>query len=94
MTFPTDTHTHVRTHTTQGPTDEEDGEGDEEQEDVGHQVEGVHEAAVVEHAQRHAVGAVALLAAERQGHAAARLPRKPRGGGQHTTTQHKTATHS
>lgn len=53
------------------PTDEEDGEGDEEQEDVGHQVKGVHEAAVVEHAQRHAVGVVALLAAaERQGHAA------------------------
>lgn len=48
---------------TEGPTDEEDGEGDEEQEDVRHQVEGIHEAAVVEHAQRHAVGVVTLLAA-------------------------------
>lgn len=52
------------------PTDEEDGEGDEKQEDMGDQVDGVHEAAIVEDAMRHAVGVVTLFtAAERQGHA-------------------------
>lgn len=57
------------------PTNEEDGEGDEEQEDVGDQVEGVHEAAIVEHALLHAVGVDAsvvdasVVAAKRQGHA-------------------------
>jgi len=56
------------------PTDEEDGEGDEEQEDVGHQVEGVHEAAIVEHAALHAVGVERLVvSAEREGHGAGRL---------------------
>lgn len=53
----------------QALTDEEDGEGDEEQEDVRHHVERVHEAAVVEHAVVHVVGGgVALVAAESQGH--------------------------
>lgn len=52
------------------PTDEEDGEGDEEQEDVGHQVESVHEAAIVQRAVFHAVGIV--VAAKRQGHATGR----------------------
>jgi hypothetical protein len=50
-------------------TDEEDGEGDEEQEDMRHHVERVHEAAVVEHALVHPVGGrVVLAAAEGQGH--------------------------
>lgn len=41
---------------------------------MGHQVEGVHEAAIVEDAIRHAVGVVIYFtAAERQGHAAALL---------------------
>lgn len=57
------------------PTDEEDGEGDEEQEDMGNQVESVHEAAIVQHARVHAVGVdTRVVAAKRQGHAtAARL---------------------
>lgn len=56
------------------PTDEENGESDEKQEDMGHQVEGVHEAAIVEDTLRHAVGVVTFFtAAERQGHAAALL---------------------
>lgn len=65
-------------------TDEEDGEGDEEQEDVGHHVERVHEAAVVEDALIHPVGGrVVLAAAEGQGHggagrARARLRLAPR----------------
>lgn len=68
------------------PSDEEDGEGDEEQEDVRHHVERVHEAAVVEHAVVHVVGGgVALVAAESQGHggtlrAARRLLRAHPGG--------------
>lgn len=50
-------------------TDKQDGEGDEEQEDMRHQVEGVHEAAVVQHAVVHAVAAlVHVIAAKRQGH--------------------------
>lgn len=54
------------------PTDEEYGEGDEEQEDVRNQVEGVHETAVVQHALLHAVGVDTLVvAAEREGHASA-----------------------
>lgn len=53
-------------------TDEEDGEGDEEQEDVRHHVERVHEAAVVEDALVHPVGVrVVLAAAEGQGHGGA-----------------------
>lgn len=51
-------------------TDEEYGKGDEEQEDVWHQREGVQEAAVVEDAGVHVVrGRVVFVAAERQGHA-------------------------
>lgn len=72
----------------QALTDEEDGEGDEEQEDVRHHVEGVHEAAVVEHAVVHVVGGgVALVAAESQGHggilraAGRRLRAHPGGAG-------------
>lgn len=54
-------------------TDEEDGEGDEEQEDMGDQVESVHEAAIVQHAAVHAVGiSTVVVAAKRQGHATAR----------------------
>jgi len=62
-------------------TDEQDGEGDEEEEDVGHQVEGVHEAAVVEHAPLHAVGILPrVIAAEGQGHAHRLIgPHKPQG---------------
>lgn len=56
------------------PTDEEDGEGDEEQEDVGNEVESVHEAAIVQHAVRHVVGIeMVVIAAKRQGHATTRL---------------------
>lgn len=52
------------------PTDEEDGEGDEEQEDMGNQVERVHEAAIVQHALLHAVGIGTVVdATKRQGHA-------------------------
>lgn len=58
----------------QGPTDEEDGEGDEEQEDMGHQVKSVHEAAIVEHSVCHAVGIdTVIIATKRQGHATGRL---------------------
>lgn len=54
----------------QSPTDEEDGEGDEEQEDVGHQIESVHEAAIVQDALVHAVGIdTCFVATKRQGHA-------------------------
>lgn len=54
-------------------TDEEDGEGDEEQENVRHHVERVHEAAVVEDALVHPVGGrVVLGTAEGQGHGGAR----------------------
>lgn len=62
------------------PTDEEDGEGDEEQEDVGNQVESVHEAAIVQHALVHAVGIdIVVVAAKRQGHATTgAAPHKPR----------------
>lgn len=50
-------------------TDEEDGEGDEEQEDVRHHVERVQEAAVVENAAVHVVRQrVVLVSTERQGH--------------------------
>lgn len=50
-------------------TDEEDGEGDEEQEDVRHHVERVQEAAVVENAAVHVVRQrVVLVPTERQGH--------------------------
>ena len=53
-------------------TDEEDGESDEEQEDVRHHVERVHEATVVEDALVHPVGGrVVLAAAEGQGHGGA-----------------------
>lgn len=53
-------------------TDEENGEGDEEQEDVRHHVERVHEATVVEDALVHPVGGrVVLAAAEGQGHGGA-----------------------
>lgn len=45
------------------PTDEEDGEGDEEQENMGNQVESVHEAAIVQHALRHTVGVDSVVAA-------------------------------
>lgn len=56
------------------PTDEEDGEGDEEQKDMGDQVESVHEAAIVQHALLHAVGIDTLVvAAKRQGHATTQL---------------------
>jgi len=54
------------------PSDEEDGESDEEQEDVRHHVERVHEATVVEDALVHPVGGrVVLAAAEGQGHGGA-----------------------
>lgn len=53
-------------------TDEEDGESDEEQEDVRHHVERVHEATIVEDALVHPVGGrVVLAAAEGQGHGGA-----------------------
>ena len=48
-------------------TDEEDGKGDEEEEDVGDQIEGVHEAAVVQDAQPHAVGVALVASAEGHG---------------------------
>lgn len=52
------------------PTDEEDGEGDEEQEHMRNEVEGVHEAAVVQHALLHAVGTdVLVVATKGKGHA-------------------------
>lgn len=51
------------------PPYEEDGEGDEEQEYMGHHVQGVHEAAVVQDAVVDVVGAGAVVAAaEGQGH--------------------------
>lgn len=54
-------------------TDEEDGEGDEEQEDVRDHIERVHEAAIVEDSLVHPVGGrVVLSAAEGQGHGGAR----------------------
>lgn len=56
-------------------TNEEDGEGDEEQKDMRNQVESVHEAAIVQHAVLHAVGIGAVLvAAKRRGHATTQLP--------------------
>lgn len=56
------------------PTDEEDGEGNEEQEDMGNQVESVHETAIVQHALLHAVGIdTFVIAAKRQGHATTQL---------------------
>lgn len=56
-------------HLAAGLTDKEDGEGDEEQEDVGHHGERVQEAAVVEHAPVHVVGARAIvIATECEGH--------------------------
>lgn len=56
------------------PTYEEDREGDKEQEDMGNQVESVHEAAIVQHAIRHTVGiATIVAAAKRQGHATTQL---------------------
>lgn len=42
-------------------TNEEDGEGDEEQEDMRNQVESIHEAGIVQHAICHTVG-VAFVA--------------------------------
>ena len=58
----------------QSPTDEEDREGDEEQEDVGNEVESVHEAAIVQDAIRHVVGIeMVVIAAKRQGHATTHL---------------------
>ena len=53
-------------------TDEEDREGDEEQEDVGHHVERVQEAAVVEDASVHIVRRAVLVPAERQRHGGTR----------------------
>lgn len=50
-------------------TDEEDGEGDEEQEDMGNQIESVHKTAIVQHTLLHAVGLDTVIAAKRQGHA-------------------------
>lgn len=58
----------------QSLTDEEDREGDEEQEDVGNEVESVHEAAIVQDAIRHVVGIeMVVIAAKRQGHATTHL---------------------
>ena len=52
------------------PTNEKDGEGDEEQEDMGNQVEGVHEASIVQHTILHTVGIeILVVATKRQGHA-------------------------
>lgn len=50
-------------------TNEEDGEGDKEQEDMGNQVESIHETAIVQHALPHAVGTGAVIATKWQGHA-------------------------
>lgn len=53
-------------------TNKEDGEGDEEQEDMGHHSEGIKKASIVEHATIHIVGdGVVLTATEGQGHGAA-----------------------
>ena len=64
-------------------TDEEDGEGDEEDEDVRHHIERVQEAAVVQDTSVHVVRKrVVLDPAERQGHVGARTLRaggKPAG---------------
>lgn len=50
-------------------TDEEDGEGDKEQEDMGNQIESVHKTAIVQHTLLHAVGTGTVIAAKWQGHA-------------------------
>ena len=66
-------------HSAQSRTDEEDGEGDEEQEDMGHKVQGVDEAAIVEHTSIHAVRVIHLVnPTEWQGHATCLIgPHKP-----------------
>lgn len=53
-------------------TNEEDGEGDEEQEDMRNQVESIHEAGIVQYALCHTVG-VAFVATKWQGPATIRL---------------------
>lgn len=53
-------------------TNEEDGKGDEKQEDMGHNSEGIKKASIVEHATIHIVGnRVVLTATEGQGHGGA-----------------------
>lgn len=53
-------------------TNEEDGEGDEEQENMGHHSEGIEKASIVEHTTVHIVGnGVILTATEGQGHGGA-----------------------
>jgi hypothetical protein len=66
-----------------GPrTNEEDREGDEEQEDVRDQVEGVHEAAIVQHPRIHTVGILGhIVATERQASHATLLVQRSLGGG-------------
>lgn len=41
-------------------TNEEDGEGDEEQEDMRNQVESIHEARIIQHAIFHTVGSAVV----------------------------------
>lgn len=53
-------------------TDEEDGEGDEEEKDMWHHIEGVQEAAIVQDPRVHVVGhRVVLVPTESQGHGGA-----------------------
>lgn len=53
-------------------TNEEDGEGNEEQEDMRNQVESIHEARIVQHAIFHTVGS-AVVATKWQGPSAIQL---------------------
>ena len=66
-----------------GPrTNEEDREGDEQQEDVRDQVEGVHEAAIVQHPRIHTVGILGhIVATERQASHATLLVQRSLWGG-------------
>lgn len=76
--------------TSQTLTDEEDGEGDEEEKDVWHHIEGVQEAAVVQNPRVHVVGhRVILVPTERQGHGGAGTlrGRPSRGGGRRKTSR-------
>lgn len=76
--------------TSQTLTDEEDGEGDEEEKDVWHHIEGVQEAAVVQNPRVHVVGhRVILVPTERQGHGGAGTlrGRPSRGRGRRKTSR-------
>ncbi len=49
-------------------TNEQDGEGDEEKKYMRDEVEGVHEAAIVQDSIVHTVGITSVVPTERQGH--------------------------